>query len=173
MRVTWPWSPYCTACLISSSARSSFDQPDAERPVVDQAAHRLRDAREQLVEIEHRRDVAADLRQRLERVRVVAAPLEQPRVDDADRDVRGELAQQLHVGGGELILVVAQDVQRADRPLLVQQRHHQLRGHAGNDRDVARVGCDVVDEQRHLAADGGADQPLARASARIGATLSG
>ena len=62
------------------------------------APHRLRDAREQLVEIEHRRDVAADLGQRLERVGVVAAALEEPRVDDADRDVRGELAQQLDVG---------------------------------------------------------------------------
>jgi hypothetical protein len=53
---------------------------------------------------------------------------------------------------------VAEDVQRADRPLLVQQRHDQLRRHARDDRDVARVGRDVVDEQRHLARDRGADQ---------------
>ena len=142
-------------------ARFVVQQPDPEGAVVDDAAHRRPDAREQLVEIEHRRDVAADLGQRLERLRVGAASLEQARVDDADRDVRGELSQQLDVGSRELILAVAEDVERADRPLLLQQRHHQLRRHPRDDRHVARVAGHVVDEQRHLAGDGGADQPLA------------
>ena len=48
---------------------------------------------EQLVEVEHRRHLAADLGERLERFGVVPAALEQPRVDERDRDVRGELAR--------------------------------------------------------------------------------
>ena len=43
----------------------------------------MRDAREQLVEIEDRAHLAADLGQRLERLGVLALRLEQPRVDDA------------------------------------------------------------------------------------------
>jgi hypothetical protein len=54
-------------------------------------------------------------------------------------------------------------------PLLVRERHDDFRRHAGNEVDVARVGRDVVHEQRHLAVDRGADEPapaLQRASAR-------
>ena len=47
----------------------------------------------QLVEIEHRRDFAADLGERLERVGVAPAALEQPRVDQRHRDVRRELPE--------------------------------------------------------------------------------
>ena len=43
-----------------------------------------------------------DLGQRLERARVLALVLEEPRVLDRDRDVRAELAQQRLVGLGEL-----------------------------------------------------------------------
>ena len=53
----------------------------------------LRDAREELIEIEDGRDFAADLGERLERLGVEAALLEEPRVDERDRDVRGNLAQ--------------------------------------------------------------------------------
>ena len=53
----------------------------------------LRDSREQLIEVEHRRDFAPDFGERLERFGVAAAPLEQPRVDERDRHVRGELAE--------------------------------------------------------------------------------
>ena len=52
----------------------------------------------QLVEVQDRRDLAADLGERLERLGVAAAPLEQPRIDQRDRDVRGELAQDRDVG---------------------------------------------------------------------------
>jgi cellobiose-specific phosphotransferase system component IIA len=105
-------------------------EQDAEGAVVDDAARELRDAVEELIQRQHRRDLAADLRQRLERRRVEAAALEQPRVDDRHGDVRGELPQQHHVGRRELIAMPAQQVERADRPLLVQQRHDELRRHA-------------------------------------------
>ena len=51
----------------------------------------LRDPREQLVEIEDRRDIPADLGERLERFGVVPAALEQPRVDERHRHMRAEL----------------------------------------------------------------------------------
>ena len=68
------------------------EQEDAERPVVDDALGQLRDAREQLVEVEHRGDFAPDFRERFEGVRVAPAPLEEPRVGERDRHVRRELA---------------------------------------------------------------------------------
>ncbi len=42
----------------------------------------------------------------------------------------------------------------------MQQRHDDLRRHAGHELDVARIGREVVDEERLLAGDRGADQPL-------------
>ena len=51
-------------------------EQDAEGAIVDHATGELRDPREQLVEIEHRRDIAADFRERLERLGVETAPLE-------------------------------------------------------------------------------------------------
>ena len=137
-------------------------QPEAERAVDDHARIACAIRREQLVEVEHRRDVAPDLGQRLERVGVAPHLLEQLRVDDADGDVRRELAQQLHVGGRELVLAMAENVERADRPLLVQQRDDELGRHAGHDGHITRVGRHVVHEQRHLARDRRAHQALAR-----------
>ena len=95
-------------------------QQDAERAVVDHALGELRDPREQLIEIEHRGDFAADFGERLERVGVAPAALEQPRVDQRDRHVRRELAQDRDVALGELVAVAAEDIERADRLRLVQ-----------------------------------------------------
>ena len=120
----------------------------------------LRDAREQLIEVQDGRDLAADLGERFERLGVEPALLEEPRVDERDGDVRGELAQDGDVVAAELIAVAAEEVERADRLRLVQQRHDDLRGHAGHELDVARIGREVVDEERLLARDRGADQPL-------------
>ena len=73
-----------------------------------------------------------------------------------------ELPEQHDVGGRELIPAVAENVERADGPLLVDQRHHELRRHPRDEVDVSRIVLDVVDEQRHLAEDRGADESLAR-----------
>ena len=80
-------------------------QQDAEGPIVDELFGQLRDAREQLVEIEHRRDLARDLGKRLEGLGVAAAMLEQPRVDERDRDVRGKLPHDRDVALGELVAI--------------------------------------------------------------------
>ena len=87
----------------------------------------LRDPRQQLVEVEHRGDLAADLGERLERLGVLPLPLEQARVDERRRDVRAELAQDRHVALGVAVAVAAQEVERADGLRLVEQRHDQRR----------------------------------------------
>ena len=111
--------------------------------------------------LQDRAELAADLRQRLERAGVLALVLEQPRVLDRDRDVRAELAQQHLVDLGELAGGVAQQVERADDAPLAAQRHDELGVRAGHRLDVARIGVDVVDENRLPFGDRGADQPLA------------
>ena len=83
-------------------ARLLVDEQDAERAVVDDAPRQVGDARQQLVEVEDRAELARDFRQRFERARVLALVLEEPRVLDRDRDVRAELPQQRLVGLGEL-----------------------------------------------------------------------
>ena len=52
------------------------EQQDAERPVVDESLGELRDAREELIEVEDGRHLAADLGERLERLGVEPALLE-------------------------------------------------------------------------------------------------
>jgi hypothetical protein len=48
------------------------DERNAERAVIDEPLHQVRKTGQQLVEIENRAHLAPDLRQRLERVRVLA-----------------------------------------------------------------------------------------------------
>ena len=78
------------------------EQQDPERPVVDQPVREDGDALEQLVEIENRGDLLADLGQRLERRGVLPLAIEQPRVLERHGDVRAELAQHGLVALGEL-----------------------------------------------------------------------
>ena len=99
-------------------------------------------------------------RQRLEGAGVVPLVLEQPGVLDRHRDVRGELAQDGFVGLRELADRVAEKIQRADHAALAAQRHDELGVRAGHGFDVARIGVDVVDEDRLPFGDRGADQAL-------------
>ena len=133
-------------------------EQDAERAVIDHPLGELRDPREQLVDVEHRGHLVADLGEGLERLRVQTALFEQARVHQRDRHVSRELGDDRDVVFGELPAIAAEDVQRADRPRLVPERHHHLGSHAGHELDVARIGRDVVHEQRCFAGDRGADQ---------------
>ena len=64
------------------------------------------------------------------------------------------------VVAAEVIAIPTEEIQRPDGFRLVHQRHDDLRCHAGHEFDVARVGREVVDEERLLRRHGGADQPL-------------
>ena len=46
------------------------------------------------------------------------------------------------------------EVEHADHPVLVHERHHQLRAGLGDERQVARVAAHVADEDRLLAEGG-------------------
>jgi hypothetical protein len=87
--------------------------------------------------------------------------LEEPGVLDGDRDVRAELTQDRFVHVGELARRLAEQVERANHPALAPQRHDELGPRPGNDVDVARIGLDVVHEDRMAGRDRGADQALA------------
>ena len=86
-------APVLHAHLQLELLRLLVEQQNPERAVVHESGRELRDARQQLVEIEHRRDLAADLGERLERFGILALPLEQSRVDDRGRDVGCELTR--------------------------------------------------------------------------------
>ena len=126
------------------------DEKDAERPVIDDAFGEDRDAAQQLVEIENFGDLAGNLSERLQGIGVVAFLLEQARVRQRLRDVHAELRENLLVALGEGADTIAEQVQRAEHPLLVPQRYDELRVHSGYEAEISRVFVDVVDENRFL-----------------------
>ena len=79
---------------------------------------------------------------------------------DRLRDVRAELPQDPLVALGERAELVAEQVERADHLALVAQRHRQLRLRARHHREVARILIDVVEQDRPLFGDRGADRAL-------------
>jgi hypothetical protein len=141
--------------------RVFVEQRDAEDAVVDDALDQVSEPRQQLVRIENRAHLAADLGQRFEGLDVLALGLEQPGGRNRLGDVRAELPQDPLVALGERAEPVAQQVERADHLALVAQRHGQLRLGAGDDRQVARILVDVVEQDRPLFGDRGPDRALA------------
>ena len=81
--------------------RLFVDQRDAEDAVIDDALDEVREPGQQLLQVENRAHLAADLGQRLERLCVFALGLEQPGLDDRLRDVGGELPQDQLVAFGK------------------------------------------------------------------------
>ena len=143
-----------------------IEQEDAEGAVIDHLLGELRDAREELIEVQNRRDLTPDFGERLERLRVEPALLEEARIDDGDRDVRGDLPQHGHVVVAEVIRVAAEQVERANRLRLVEQRHDDFRRHPGDELDVSRIRREIVDAERLPVRDGGADQSLPELQAK-------
>jgi hypothetical protein len=77
--------------------------------------------------------------------------------------VRGELAEDRRVRFRVAIAIAAEDVQRANRALLVQQRHRERRRHAGHDADVVRIHRHVAEHDALLRGEDATDQALAGA----------
>ncbi len=136
-------------------------QQDAERPVVDQPLGQLRDPRQQRVEVEDRRHLAADLGQRLEHVGILPLPLEQAGVLDRHRHGGRELPEDGLVELGELRHRGAEQVEGANDLALAEQRHDQLRPGARHDLDVAGIGEHVVHQDRARLGDRRSDDALA------------
>ncbi len=143
-------------------------QQDAERTIVDDTPGELSDSRQQLIEIEDRRDLAPDLSQELEGLGVLPLPLEEPRIDERGGDVRRKLTEDRRVAIRVAIPLAAEDVERANRLRLVHERHGDGRHHAGHDADVVRFGRDVADDERLLRLDDPPDDALRQAQRETG-----
>ena len=154
-------SLYRYGALDLEDARVLVEQEDAERPVIDETPREDRNPFEHFVELEDRRDLVADLCQRLERRRILPLAVEQPRVLERHRDVRAELPQNRFIALGVERDLRAQQIERSDHALLPPQRHHQLRTDAGYDAHIALVLQHVVHQDRLADGDGCADQTLA------------
>ncbi len=123
-------------------------QQHTERPIVDDTLDELCDPGQELVEIEDRCQLAPDLGERLEGLGVLTLPLEQPGMLERDGHERREVAEQRHVHFVEGVLLEPENVERADHPRLVDQRHDECRPHARHQVLVARVPGDVLAQHR-------------------------
>ena len=148
-------------------ARGLVEQEDAERAIVHQPAGELGDPREQLVQVEHGGDLAADIGQGLERLGVLLLPFEQARVDDGGRGQGGELAEDVGVPFRVAVALPAEHVQGANRLRLVHERHGERRHHAGHDLDVVRIVGHIADDGDLLGGYDTADEPLAEADPKL------
>jgi hypothetical protein len=139
------------------------EQQDPEHLVVDHALHDLGDAMEQLVQVEDRRRLLADLVQRRKQPGVPARLAIQRGVVDRDGDMAGQELERVLGVGREGRVVRALDVENADELVAAHQRDRQLGHDSGKERDVARVFGDVRHEDGHALLSRRAHDSLARA----------
>ena len=144
------------------------EEQDAEHLVVDDALDHLGHALQQLVEVQDRRGLLADLVERGEQARVPARLAIQGGVLDG----HGQVAGQHEQGGARFGVVGVRvgpfDVEHAHEPVAVDERDGELGPHSGHDGEVPRILAHVGDEERLLLPGGGADDALARLDAQAG-----
>src|SRR5215472_1217426 len=119
------------------------EQQDREHLVIDYLGQQIADALQQLVNIEDGRKVTADLVQQGQRVRLTNDSGVQPRVLNADSDARPDDRQEASVFFMKIAAFAGFKVHHADHPVLVDQRHCQLRVNPGNGFNVFRLFADV------------------------------
>ncbi len=123
-----------------------IEQQDGEHLVVDDAGQQIGDALQQLVDIQNRGELAADLGQQRQLPRLPRHPRVQTGILDANRDAGGEQRQQALVLFGERSRLVGFDIDHADDFVLGDQRHGQLGAHARRGVDEVLLGRNVVDQ---------------------------
>ena len=147
----WPMmpSPSCTLCsrLMRSPKRelkrcskrccAVVPQQDGEHLEVDDALQQLADALQQVVEVEDAGDLARDLVEHSQRLRLARDAGVEARVLDRDGHARGGEFQQALVFLGEVAALLGLEIDDADDAVLDDQRHRELGLHIG-------VGVDVV-----------------------------
>ncbi len=117
--------------------------PDGEKLKVHQPPDQLVDAREQRFRLENRGELARDLVEHPQRLRLARHPRVQSRILDRLRNPRCCQCQQVQVLRPEVVQLFAFHVEHADQVAFDNQRHGQLRAHV-------RVGLDVVVRQAHV-----------------------
>ena len=130
-------------------------QQDAEHLVVDHALDDLGQPPQQLVEVEDRGGLLADLVERREQPRVPARLAVEGRVLDRHREVPGQDLERGARGGGERRGRRALDVEDAHQMVLAHERDRELGHDAREERDVARV-------LRHVGHEDGLPRPGGR-----------
>ena len=140
---------------VPQQARALVEQQDAEGVVVDQRLDGGRDARQQLVQFEDRRELLRNLREQLEVAVLAGHAAEQSRVVDGHGDAGGDYAQQRAV----VLRVGAQagrlHVDHAHHFAARNHRHGEL-GADGIDRvEVARILAHVGRKHRLARGRGG------------------
>jgi hypothetical protein len=146
---------------------------DREELEVDQPLDQPRDLEQQLLAVEDRGQLTADLVQQRERARLLAHVLVQPRVLDTVGQVPGDEGQQLLVGVVEVVGVAASHVEDSDGAVLHHQGNSQLGACIGHGADVAAVRPHVVQTQGPLGLGDGADDPLPQPEGPVVADLLG
>ena len=116
---------------------------------------------QQLIDVEDRGQLAADLGQQRELARLPRNPRVEPRVLDSDGDARGEQRQQLLVFLGEGVGLGGFDVENADHLVLGDQRNGQFGMDAGRGVDEVLLRGHVVDQHGLAAQHGLAGDALA------------
>ena len=130
---------------------SGVDQHEGEHLVVDQAAQKLADALEELVEVEDRGQLNGDLVEHFERLRLPGDARVEACVLDGLADARGGHGKQVQVLWAEVVYLVAFEIEHADDFVLVDQRHGKLGAHLFTGRNVVldsrvRLVVHVVDQ---------------------------
>ena len=135
---------------------------DPEHLVVDDALHELGDPLQQLVEVEDRGGLLADLVERGQQTRVPAGLPIEVRILDGHGQVAGQDPQGRPRPRGEGLRVGSFDVQDADEAVLVDERDGELGHHPWEGRHVLRVLRDVGHEDRLAAHRRRARDPLSQ-----------
>ena len=139
---------------VLQHAAAGIEQQDGEHLVVDDAGQQVGNALQQLIDIQDRGELAADLGEQRQLARLPRDARVQPRVLDADGDARGKQRQQPLVLFGEGAGLIGFDVDHADDFVLGDQRNGQLGAHAGRGVDEVLFGGDVVDQHGFAALHG-------------------
>ena len=112
--------------MLQHGARG-IEQQDGKHLVVDDAGEQIGNPLQQLIDIQNRGELAADLGQQSQLPRLPRYPRVQARVFDADRDAGGEQRQQAFVLFVERTGLVGFHVDHADHFVLGDERQPPAR----------------------------------------------
>src|SRR6516164_6351034 len=142
-------------------------QHDAEYVVVDHALDLLCGAAKELLDVQDRAHLAADFVEQQQSIGLGVRAFVQSGVFDGHGKPAPEQGQYALLLGGEVVEVVALDVEHTDALPLNHQGHCQLRTDAVDGIDVTRIARNVADPHRMPRRRGGTGDSLADWNAKI------
>ncbi len=158
---------------VRQKLRVLVPQHHREHLVVDQPLHQTGDRAQQLLAVQDRRQLTADLVQQRKRARLIADALVEPCVLDPVGEAVSHERQQLLVGLAKMVRLPTSDVEHADRAILDVEGNRHLGAHDRRSTDVARIRRDIAHVQRLLGLGHAADDPLPEAERPVRLDLVG